>query len=282
LRRTPSGALCGNIAARIRSASFRANVPDNKASAASSPATSVLVTEIFQDQVPFDPNPLHRLRPEEWTRDEGDGFGRLLGAIGPAGPFDPGQKAHAALVSARAAARYPCGKKPRSSDRSGKPCDPSGARPAPSGAGGVSGNRIDGNQRLRTTAETDAPRLEQDQRLRVPEELQAIVLEDIHVFGHGWTPVRSRRQKPASSDNGGGKRTGELRVLCRFVLRPSLGCPRSKRAFGLGWEADPSSSSVLGPLKGMVLQPPPGGRRGFRVGQPQRLAAAVHKGFTCR
>ena len=282
MRRTPSGALCGNIAARIRNASLRANVSDNKASAASSPATSVLGRKISQDQVPFEPNPLHWLRPEEWTRDEGDGFGRLLGAIGPAGPFDPGQKAHAALVSAMAAARCQYGKKPRSSDRRGNPCDPFGAKPAPSGAGRTPGNRFGRNQRPRTKAETDAPRLEQDQRLRAPEELQATALGKIRVFGHGMEPVRSRRLKPASSDKGGGKRTGDLRVLCRLGLRPSLGCPRSKWALGLGWEADPSSSSVLGPLKGMVLQPPSGGRRGFRVGQPPRLAAAVHKSVRCR
>jgi hypothetical protein len=282
LRRTPSGALCGNIAARIRTASLRATVPDNTASVVSSTATSVLGRKMSQDQVPFDPNSLHRLRLEEWTRDEGDGFGRLLGAIGPAGPFDPGQKAHAALVSAKAAARCQYGKKPRSSDRSGDPCDPSGAKPAPSGAGRTSGNRFGRNLRLRTKAETDAPRLEQYQCFRVQEELQAIVLADIRVLGHGRKPARSRRPKPASSDKGGGKRTGDLRVLCRLGLRPSLGCPRSKRALGLGWEADPSSSEVFGPLKGMVLQPLSGGRRGFRMGQPQRLAAAVHKGVTCR
>lgn len=174
MRRTPSGALCGNIAAGTWNGRLRATVPDNAASAATSSATSVFGRKIFLDQVPFDSNPLQWLRLEEWARDEGDGFGRLLGAIGPAGPSDPGQKVHAALASARVAARYPCGKKHRSSDRSGNPCNPFGAIPAPSGAGGVPGNRVGENLRPRTTVETDAPRLEQAQRLRASEELQAM------------------------------------------------------------------------------------------------------------
>lgn len=210
-----------------------------------------------------------RLRPPSWghrtrrtfrPRSEGPcclGFGQGRGEIsvreetpvlGPERkPVQP-VRSNTSAFGRRRRSGQPCRRKPASSDNGGNRCTPSGASPAPSGVGGTSGN----------------------------------TLEDIRVFGHGRIPVRSRRLKSASSDNGGGKRTGDLRVLCRFGIRPSLGCPRSKRAFGPGWEADSSSSSVLGPLKGMVLQPPSGNSRGFRVGQPQRLAAAVHKGVKCR
>jgi hypothetical protein len=281
LRRTPSGALCGNIAARTR-----VDALGQPPSATRPRPRRHRQPPSSDGKCPRNRSLSTRIRSTDLGRRNGNGTRETASATS-LGPSDP-----SVLQTPVRRAMWPWFRpRPRRDTRPGRnpgprtgaknPCDPSGAKPAPSGTGKVSGTRVDGSHCLRTTAESDAPVWTEPSAFGRRRNFRQPALEDIRVLGHGRKPVRSRRPKPASSDKGGGKRTGDLRVLCRLGLRPSLGRPRSKWAFGPGWEADPSSAGVLGPLKGMVLQPPSGGGRGFRMGQPQRLAAAVRKGARC-
>lgn len=81
LRRTPSGALCGNIAMRDVERTLRGALADHAPSGAR-PSVRPSSDRHIHGIVPAAGNPLERLRPLLWGKGEGTGFGWCLGING--------------------------------------------------------------------------------------------------------------------------------------------------------------------------------------------------------